>query len=247
MIESPHSRYEPLGLPVYSLYSETRRPTAEMLRGLDCLVIDLQDVGTRVYTFVWTMQQCLIACAAARRPRRRSRSAESARRQRRRRAAARAGLRKLRRRRVDPAAARPDARRIGPAAQRGAADRRDARSRANDRLAARHAVRRHRAAAGSRHRPICRARRPRCSIRARCCSKARTSRKAAGRRMPFEVIGAPFIDPHRLAARAGKRRTAGPRHPPDSLRADLRQVAGPALRRRGPARRRTRRPSARSP
>jgi uncharacterized protein YbbC (DUF1343 family) len=65
MIESPHGRYEPLGLPIYSLYSETRRPTAEMLRGLECFVIDLQDVGTRVYTFVWTMQQCLIACAAA--------------------------------------------------------------------------------------------------------------------------------------------------------------------------------------
>ena len=63
MIESPHARYEPLGLPVYSLYSETRRPTAEMLSGLDCLVIDLQDVGTRVYTFIWTVQQCLIACA----------------------------------------------------------------------------------------------------------------------------------------------------------------------------------------
>jgi uncharacterized protein YbbC (DUF1343 family) len=66
MIESAHSRYEPLGLPVYSLYSETRRPTPEMLDSLDCLVVDLQDVGTRVYTFVWTVQQCLIACAEAR-------------------------------------------------------------------------------------------------------------------------------------------------------------------------------------
>ncbi len=65
MIESPHSRYEPLGLPVHSLYSETRRPTTAMLDGLDCLVVDLQDVGTRVYTFVWTVQQCLIACAEA--------------------------------------------------------------------------------------------------------------------------------------------------------------------------------------
>jgi uncharacterized protein YbbC (DUF1343 family) len=68
MIESPHGWYEPLGVPVYSLYSETRRPTAEMLAGLDCLVIDLQDVGTRVYTFLWTVQQCLIACAAAKIP-----------------------------------------------------------------------------------------------------------------------------------------------------------------------------------
>jgi uncharacterized protein YbbC (DUF1343 family) len=65
MVESPHGRYEPLGLPVYSLYSQTRRPTAEMLKGLDCFVIDLQDVGTRVYTFAWTIHQCLLACAAA--------------------------------------------------------------------------------------------------------------------------------------------------------------------------------------
>jgi uncharacterized protein YbbC (DUF1343 family) len=65
MIESAHSRYEPLDLPVYSLYSETRQPTSEMLRGLDCFVIDLQDVGTRVYTFAWTVQNCLKACAAA--------------------------------------------------------------------------------------------------------------------------------------------------------------------------------------
>jgi uncharacterized protein YbbC (DUF1343 family) len=65
MLESPHARYDPLDLPVYSLYSETRQPTPEMLGGLDCLVIDLQDVGTRVYTFAWTIQNCLIACAAA--------------------------------------------------------------------------------------------------------------------------------------------------------------------------------------
>src|SRR4051794_19342622 len=65
MIESPHRRYEPLDVPVYSLYSETRQPSAEMLRDLDCLVIDLQDVGTRVYTFAWTIQNCLQVCAAA--------------------------------------------------------------------------------------------------------------------------------------------------------------------------------------
>lgn len=65
MIESPHGTYEPLGIPVYSLYSETRRPTPEMLHGIECLVIDLQDVGTRVYTFAWTIQQCLHACAEA--------------------------------------------------------------------------------------------------------------------------------------------------------------------------------------
>jgi uncharacterized protein YbbC (DUF1343 family) len=68
MIESGHSRYEPLDLPIYSLYSETRQPTAEMLAGLDCFVIDLQDVGTRVYTFAWTVHNCLKACAAAKIP-----------------------------------------------------------------------------------------------------------------------------------------------------------------------------------
>lgn len=63
MIESPDTRYAPLNLPVYSLYSETRRPTDEMLADIDCLVIDLQDVGTRVYTFIWTILECLRACA----------------------------------------------------------------------------------------------------------------------------------------------------------------------------------------
>lgn len=65
MIETGHGLYRSLNLPVYSLYSETRRPTAEMLDAIDVLVIDLQDVGTRVYTFVWTMMECLHACASA--------------------------------------------------------------------------------------------------------------------------------------------------------------------------------------
>jgi uncharacterized protein YbbC (DUF1343 family) len=63
MIETPHSQDEVRRVPVYSLYSETREPTAAMLDGLDVLVIDLQDVGTRVYTFVYTMANCLTAAA----------------------------------------------------------------------------------------------------------------------------------------------------------------------------------------
>lgn len=63
MIESRHGWYGALGIPVFSLYSNSRRPTREMLDGLECLVIDLQDVGTRVYTFTWTMLECLKACA----------------------------------------------------------------------------------------------------------------------------------------------------------------------------------------
>ncbi len=68
MIETGHARDAVLGVPVYSLYSETRKPTAAMLKGLECLVVDLQDVGTRIYTFAWTMMACLEACAAARIP-----------------------------------------------------------------------------------------------------------------------------------------------------------------------------------
>lgn len=47
------------GLPVYSLYGKTRRPTAQMLRGLDVLVFDIQDVGTRAYTYLSTMGMCM--------------------------------------------------------------------------------------------------------------------------------------------------------------------------------------------
>jgi len=61
MIETGHARDETRRLPVYSLYSETREPTAEMLRDLDVLVIDLQDVGTRIYTYIYTMAYCLRA------------------------------------------------------------------------------------------------------------------------------------------------------------------------------------------
>jgi uncharacterized protein YbbC (DUF1343 family) len=63
MIESPHATDALRRVPVHSLYSETREPTAEMLRGLDALVIDLQDVGARIYTFVYTMANCLRAAA----------------------------------------------------------------------------------------------------------------------------------------------------------------------------------------
>ena len=61
MVETAHARHPRLGAPIHSLYSDTREPTAEMLDGLDLLVIDLQDVGTRVYTYVYTMANCLRA------------------------------------------------------------------------------------------------------------------------------------------------------------------------------------------
>jgi uncharacterized protein YbbC (DUF1343 family) len=63
MIETPHACDARRQVPVYSLYSETREPTADMLRGIDVLVIDLQDVGTRVYTYIYTMANCMRAAA----------------------------------------------------------------------------------------------------------------------------------------------------------------------------------------
>ena len=63
MVETAHLVDSRTEIPIYSLYSETREPTGEMLAGLDVLVFDLQDVGCRVYTFIYTMANCLRACA----------------------------------------------------------------------------------------------------------------------------------------------------------------------------------------
>ncbi len=63
MVESAHYRDPDLHVPVHSLYGETRIPTEEMLQDLDVLLFDLQDVGTRVYTFIHTMAYCMAACA----------------------------------------------------------------------------------------------------------------------------------------------------------------------------------------
>ena len=63
MIETPHGNDCRRRVPVFSLYSETREPTAEMLRHVDVMVIDLQDIGARIYTYIYTMANCLRACA----------------------------------------------------------------------------------------------------------------------------------------------------------------------------------------
>lgn len=50
------------GLPVFSLYGKTRKPKGSMLKNLDLMVVDLQDVGARYYTYIWTMELCMQAC-----------------------------------------------------------------------------------------------------------------------------------------------------------------------------------------
>jgi uncharacterized protein YbbC (DUF1343 family) len=62
MVEWKSYEHPRLHIPVYSLYGEHREPTAEMLEGLDVLLVDLQDIGSRYYTFIWTLYLCMCAC-----------------------------------------------------------------------------------------------------------------------------------------------------------------------------------------
>jgi uncharacterized protein YbbC (DUF1343 family) len=61
MIETAHMIDAVTGRPIYSLYSETREPTERMLSDLDALVFDMQDVGCRIYTFIYTLANCMRA------------------------------------------------------------------------------------------------------------------------------------------------------------------------------------------
>ncbi len=63
MIESDHTIDPWLEIPIFSLYSTTRTPTKEMFDLIDTLIVDIQDVGTRVYTFIYTIAYCLEVAA----------------------------------------------------------------------------------------------------------------------------------------------------------------------------------------
>ena len=63
MVESSHFMHPYFKIMVYSLYSETRIPTNEMLEGIDHIFVDMQDVGTRIYTYIYTMTLLMEACA----------------------------------------------------------------------------------------------------------------------------------------------------------------------------------------
>jgi uncharacterized protein YbbC (DUF1343 family) len=62
MVETTHYLHPYFKIPVYSLYSETRTPTDEMLEGIDTFIVDLQDVGTRVYTYISTLSLLMEKC-----------------------------------------------------------------------------------------------------------------------------------------------------------------------------------------
>jgi uncharacterized protein YbbC (DUF1343 family) len=65
MIEWQSQRHPVFDIPLYSLYGEHRKPTAEMLKGIDVFIIDLQDVGARLYTYIWTVKLCMESCSEA--------------------------------------------------------------------------------------------------------------------------------------------------------------------------------------
>jgi uncharacterized protein YbbC (DUF1343 family) len=65
MIEWRNQIHPVYGIPLYSLYGEHRKPTREMLINIDILLIDLQDVGARLYTYIWTVKLCIEACSEA--------------------------------------------------------------------------------------------------------------------------------------------------------------------------------------
>ncbi len=65
MIEWNSQMHPVWNIPLYSLYGEHRKPTNEMLANIDMLCIDLQDVGARLYTYIWTVKLCMEACSEA--------------------------------------------------------------------------------------------------------------------------------------------------------------------------------------
>lgn len=65
MIEWEGSLHPLYKIPVFSLYGKYRKPSEEMLKTFDVLIVDIQDVGARLYTYVWTLKLCMEACTEA--------------------------------------------------------------------------------------------------------------------------------------------------------------------------------------
>lgn len=64
----PSTTHPRLGIPIYSLYGQTRKPTRAMLADIDVLVFDMQDIGSRTYTYMSTMNYCLVAARENNKP-----------------------------------------------------------------------------------------------------------------------------------------------------------------------------------
>jgi uncharacterized protein YbbC (DUF1343 family) len=65
MIEWESNLHPVFKIPLFSLYGKFRKPTPQMLQEIDLLLIDLQDTGARIYTYIWTIKLCIEACSEA--------------------------------------------------------------------------------------------------------------------------------------------------------------------------------------
>ncbi len=63
MIEWKSTKHPIYNIPLFSLYGKNRKPSREMLEEIDALVVDIQDVGARLYTYIWTVKLCMEACS----------------------------------------------------------------------------------------------------------------------------------------------------------------------------------------
>ena len=199
MIETPHGDDATRRVPVYSLYSDTREPTAEMLRDLDVLVIDLQDIGARIYTYIYTMANCLRAAARYRipvivcdRPNPIGGVHVEG-------ASLSPRVRVVRRPVSNPDASRHDHRRVGRAVQRPFRHRRLARDRADGALAPRTVRGRDRTALGDALTEHAHARR-RDRVSGTVLFEGTLLSEGRGTTRPFELVGAPWIDADAFAA-----------------------------------------------
>ena len=224
MIETGHARDEIRRVPVYSLYSETREPTAEMLRELDVLVIDLQDVGTRIYTYIYTMANCLRAARrhgvkviVCDRP-------NPIGGDRRRGADARRRVRVVRRPVSDSDAARDDHRRAGAAVQRALRDRRGPRGRDDGGVAADTVCGRRPACRGCCRRRTFRPSTARSCIPGTVLFEGTNVSEGRGTTRPFELVGAPWVAAERFADAMNRLGLPGRPLPAGGVRADVSQA-----------------------
>ena len=207
--DRPRRDDDPPRAGVLALQRDARADRRRCCEDLDVLVIDLQDVGTRIYTYIYTMANCLTRRAPARREGHRLRSARI------RSAASRskdrcsiAGFESFVGLYPIPDAARDDDRRARAAVQRALRHRRRSRGRRRWRAGARRMYHDDdRRAVGDALAEHPDARQSRSSIRARCSSKARTCRKDAARRGRSSCVGAPWVSPRALRRRAERARS----------------------------------------
>ena len=192
-----------------------------MLRDIDTLVIDLQDIGTRIYTYVYTMANCMRAAQRARHPRHRLRSAEPDRRRGDRRHHARGGIGIVRRTVPGADAPRDDDRRAGPALQRALWHRRRPRGRRPWTAGARSMYWDDTGLPWVMPSPNIPTLDSAIAFPGTVHIEGTTASEGRGTTRPFELVGAPWVRAEALRGRAQRAQAAGSVFSRRGLRADV--------------------------